>query len=195
MLTSSDLALMGVAIAGALAGCLLALLPGLHVYSFAALALLMAPQQSDALAMAFMGALVGWATVNTLPMVFLRTTDDAQAMAVLPATRYMLNGRGSEAALLTGAGSLCAMIALVILAPALDEIIRPLRAILQPHLGWMLVAIIVFLLMGEWPRHNDLAGTPFGRLRSAWAYLGAGLLTFGLSGLLGIALFIEIRYR
>jgi putative membrane protein len=189
MPNSSDLALIGVAIAGAFAGCLLALLPGLHIYSFAAIALLLAPQQSSALAMAFMGALVGWATVNTLPMVYMRTTDDAQAMAVLPAARYMLNGRGAEAALLTGAGSLCAMLALVMLAPVLDEIIRPLRALLQPHLGWMLVAIIVFLLMGEWPRHNDLAGTPLGRLRSAWAYLGAGLLTFGLSGLLGIALF------
>jgi putative membrane protein len=186
---SSDFVLMGMALAGAIAGCLLALLPGLHVYSFAALALLMAPQQADALAFAFMGALVGWATVNVAPAVFLRTSDDAQAMAVLPATRYMLQGRGAEAAMLIGAGSLCAMLALVIVAPALSEIIRPLRTILQPHLGWMLLAIIVFLLMGEWPRHNDLAGTPLRRLRSAWAYLGAGLLTFGLSGLLGIALF------
>ncbi len=186
---SSDFTLLGIALAGATAGCLLALLPGLHVYSFAALALLMAPQQLDALAFAFMGALVGWATVNVAPAVFLRTTDDAQAMAVLPATRYLLQGRGAEAALLIGAGSLCAMLALVIVAPALDMIVRPLRTILQPHLGWMLLAIIVFLLMGEWPRHNDLAGTPLRRLRSAWVYLGAGLLAFGLSGLLGIALF------
>ena len=187
--TSSDLALMGMALAGAIAGCLLALLPGLHVYSFAALALLIVPQQSDALALAFLGALVGWATVNVVPAVFLRTTDDAQAMAVLPATRYLLQGRGAEAAMLIGAGSLCALLALVIFSPALAEIIRPLRAILQPHVGWILLAIIVFLLMGEWPRHNDLAGTPLRRLRSAWAYLGAGLLTFGLSGLLGLALF------
>lgn len=91
--------------------------------------------------------------------------------------------------MLIGAGSLCAMLALVIMSPALAEVVRPLRAIVQPHTGWMLLAIIVFLLMGEWPRHNDLAGTPLRRLRSAWAYLGAGLLTFGLSGLLGIALF------
>ena len=186
---SNDLTLMVAALAGALAGCVLALLPGLHVYSFAALALLLIPLQNDALAMAFLGALVGWATVNTVPMVFLRTTDEAQAMAVLPATRYLLQGRGAEAALLTGAGSLCAMLAIILLAPALDEIVRPLRAVLQPHLGWMLLAIIVFLLMGEWPRHNDLAGSPMGRLRSAWVYLGAGLLTFCLSGLLGLALF------
>jgi putative membrane protein len=186
---SSDGGLLGAALAGVMAGCVLALLPGLHVYSFAALALLMAPAHNDALALSFLGALVGWATMNTLPMVFLRTTDDAQAMAVLPATKYLLQGRGAEAALLTGAGSLCALFALVVLSPALDEIIRPLRTVLQPHLGWMLLAVIVFLLMGEWPRHNDLAGTPWGRLRSAWAYLGAGLLTFTLSGLLGLALF------
>jgi putative membrane protein len=70
----------------------------------------------------------------------------------------------------------------------LDEVLRPLRAIIQPHLAWMLVAIIAFMLLGEWPRANDLAPTRLRRWLSAWGYLGAGLLTFLLSGLLGLVL-------
>jgi putative membrane protein len=52
----------------------------------------------------------------------------------------------------------------------------------------MLVAVIAFLVLGEWPRANDRARTPTARLVSAWVYLGAGLFTFVLSGLLGMVL-------
>ncbi|HQX75727.1 MAG TPA: hypothetical protein PL074_05415, partial [Thermoflexales bacterium] len=39
-----------------------------------------------------------------------------------------------------------------------------------------------------WPRGNERLPTPARRLASAWAYLGAGLLTFLLSGLMGFVL-------
>jgi putative membrane protein len=123
-----------------------------------------------------------------VPTVFLFAPDDANALVVLPGTKYFMHGRGAEAALLIGAGSLCALIGLVLVSPLLDEALRPLRAIIQPHLAWILVAIIAFMLLGEWPRANDLAPTRMRRWLSAWAYLGAGLLTFTLSGLLGFVL-------
>ncbi|RMG66080.1 MAG: hypothetical protein D6709_00755 [Chloroflexi bacterium] len=187
-----DLTLLAIALAGALIGCGLALLPGLHVFNVAGLALLLSTRgviglADQALAMFLLGALVGWAVVNIIPAVFLFAPDDANVVAILPTTRYLMCGRGAEAALLVGAGSLCALLGLVLLSPMLDEVLRPLRAIVQPHTGWMLVAIVAFLLLGEWPRANDLA-PPVRRLLSAWAYLGAGLLTFTLSGLLGFVL-------
>ncbi|MCL5995690.1 MAG: tripartite tricarboxylate transporter permease, partial [Chloroflexi bacterium] len=126
--------------------------------------------------------------VNVIPSVFLFAPDDASAFIVLPATKYLLRGRGREAALLVGAGSLGALVTLALLAPLLDELLRPLRTILQPHLGWILVAIVAFLILSEWPRNDDRAPTPLRRLLSAWTYLGAGLLTFVLSGLLGFVL-------
>jgi putative membrane protein len=43
-------------------------------------------------------------------------------------------------------------------------------------------------LMSEWPKGGDRAKTPLGRLAEAWKGLGAGLLTFALSGLLGFVL-------
>lgn len=189
---SGDLSLLAVALAGTVVGCGLALLPGLHIFNIAGLALLLfgrgpAGLNEQALAMFLLGALVGWAVVNVIPAVFLFAPDDAHVIAVLPTTRYLMRGQGLEAALLVGAGSLGALLGLVLVAPILDVALRPLRAILQPHTGWMLVAIVAFLLIGEWPRADDIA-PPARRLLSAWAYLGAGLLTFTLSGLLGFVL-------
>ncbi|MCS7055654.1 MAG: tripartite tricarboxylate transporter permease [Thermoflexales bacterium] len=190
---AADLTLLGIALAGALVGCGLALLPGLHVFNVAGLALALSARDAigladQALAMFLLGALVGWAMVNVIPAVFLFAPDDANVIVVLPTTKYLMRGRGAEAVMLVGAGSLGALVGLVLLSPLLDEVLRPLRAIIQPHTGWMLVAIIAFLLLGEWPRADDLA-PPMRRLASAWGYLGAGLLTFVLSGLLGFVLF------
>ena len=80
------------------------------------------------------------------------------------------------------------MASLFVLAPLLDEWLRPIRAIIQPHTHWMIVAVIAFLLLGEWPRVGDREATPLRRLAAAWGYLGAGLLTFTLSGLFGLVL-------
>lgn len=186
--------LIGLALAGAIVGAALGLVPGLHVYNVAGALVLAAaagrlPLSGEALALGMAGMVVGWAMTNAIPAVFLFAPDDASAGAILPATRYMLQGRGAEAVLLMGAGSLAALVALAALAPALDEILRPLRAIVQAHTGWMLMAIIAFLLLGEWPRVDAVPGaSPGRRLARAWAWLGAGLLTFGLSGLLGLVL-------
>jgi putative membrane protein len=188
-----DIGLIAIALAGVLAGAILALVPGLHVYNVVGVAIIFATRgflsfSGEGMAMAMIGLIVGWSTLNVIPAVFLFAPDDASAFVVTPATRYLLRGAGVQAVLLIGAGSLGALLCLVLLSPILDEILRPLRAIFQPHMGWILAAICGFLILGEWPRGNDLAPTPFKRLLSAWVWLGAGLLTFGLSGILGFVL-------
>lgn len=185
--------LIALALAGAVIGAVLALIPGLHIYNVAGLGFVLAargalPLSGQALAMLMIGLVVGWAVVNVIPSVFLFAPDDASAFVVLPATKMLLRGRGLDAALLVGAGSLGALLALALAAPLLDEVLRPTRQIIAPHMAWMLTAIIAFLVLGEWPRYDALAPTPLRRLLSAWAYLGAGLLTFILSGILGFVL-------
>ncbi len=187
-----DVFLVGISLVGALLGAFIALVPGLHAYTLASMILALLPSTphggpSDATVLFLLGLVVGWVMLNMLPAIFLYAPDDANAGAVLPATKYLLRGRGAEATLLIGAGSLAALVGLVLLAPLFDQAFRPLRSILQPHTGWMLVAIIAFMLLGEWPRSNMLT-TPLRRLLSAWAYLGSGLLTFILSGVLGFVL-------
>jgi putative membrane protein len=189
----THLTLLGIALLGTLIGALLALVPGLHIYNVAGIALLLAashslPLGNEQLALLLVGLVVGWAVVNVIPAVFLFAPDDATAFIILPATRYLLRGRGLEATLLIGAGSLGALLSLALLSPLLDELLRPLRAILQPHLGWIVTAIVAFLILSEWPRNDDRAPTSLRRLLSAWTYLGAGILTFLLSGLIGFVL-------
>ncbi len=185
--------LIALALVGAVIGAVLALAPGLHIYNVAGLAFLLAaqgalPLAGQAMAMLMIGLVVGWSVVNVIPSVFLFAPDDASAFIVLPATKMLLRGRGLDAAMLVGAGSLGALLALALAAPLLDEVLRPMRQIIAPHMAWMLTAIIAFLVIGEWPRHDALAPTPLRRLLSAWGYLGAGLLTFILSGILGFVL-------
>jgi len=99
-----------------------------------------------------------------------------------------MQGRGYEAAALTGVGGLGGLIAVVAFSPLASSVFPTLRAIVSPHLGWILSAIVAFMLLSEWPKGGDHARTPLGRLAEAWTGLGAGLLTFALSGLLGFVL-------
>ena len=183
----------GFGLAGTLLGALIALVPGLHVFNLAGLALLLStngqwPYSQEALAFMLVGLVVGWTVVNVVPSVFLFAPDEASAASVLPATKMLLKGQGPEAALLIGAGTLGGLLSLVVLAPFLEDALRPIRAIIQPHMAWMLVTVITFMVLGEWPRIDNRIPTPLGRLAAAWVYLGAGLLAFVLSGLLGLVL-------
>ncbi len=188
-----DATLIGYALIGTFVGALIALVPGLHVFNVAGAALLLysrnaLPINNTALAFVLLGLVIGWSVVNVIPSIFLFAPDDASAFMALPATKMLLRGQGAEAALLVGLGTVGGLLALVALSPFLEDVLRPIRAIIQPHMGWMLVAIITFLVLGEWPRSDNRAPTPLGRLAAAWAYLGAALLTFILSGLMGFVL-------
>lgn len=187
---SEALGLIGVAIVGTLLSSVLALIPALHLYnvvgllivSSAALAGALTPDQ---LAMLLLGMVVGYAMLSTVPAVFLSAPDESLAFIVLPAQKYLLQRRGFEAAVLTGIGALSGAAVLVALSPVAIEAARGLQLIIAPHLGWLLAAIIAFMLMSEWPKGGDRGATGWARFRSAWTGLGAGLLTFLLSGVLG----------
>ncbi len=182
-----------VAVLGALVASLLALIPALHVYNVITLAFLFAGGlqawlHPDQFAMLLLGMVTGYAVLSVIPSIYLAAPDETSAFIVLPGQKWLLERRGYEAAILTGVGSLCGVIVLVLLSPFLTEAARVLRIVLAPHFGWILVAISLFMLMSEWPRAGDRGPTNWARFRAAWSQLGAGLLTFFLSGLLGIIL-------
>jgi putative membrane protein len=192
----ADLTYIFVALVGTFIGSIVGLVPGLHVYNIAGLALLLFSSgafgvfsiNDELLAFLLLGMTIGWVLISILPSTFLFAPDDNSVVAVLPATKFVLQGRGYEAVMLIGVGALASVVCLLAFAPLLDAWLRPIRAIIQPHTPWMLLAITLFLLLGEWSRVGDGEPTPLRRLAVAWAYLGAGLLTFVLSGLLGIVL-------
>lgn len=187
------LALVSYALIGTLLASTLALVPALHVYNVAALFILLGlrfPQlvSGDALAMLLLGMVVGYAMLNTVSAIFLGAPDDSTVFIVLPGQKYLLQSRGYEAAVLTGIGGLGGVAVLVLLAPVISNVLATIRPIVLPHLHWILAAIVAYMLLAEWPKGGDQGRTPMARLLDAWKGLGAGLLTFVLSGILGIVL-------
>lgn len=188
------LVLVGAALAGTLVSALLACIPALHVYNLAGLLVILALEfeglvPAEMAALFMLGLVVGYAMVNTIPSVFMGAPDESTIFVVLPGQRYLQQARGFEAAVLAGAGGLGGLLVLLLLAPALPRALPVVRGIVAPHLHWILAAVSAFLLLSEWPKGTDRGRTRLARFADAWRSLAAGLLTFALSGLLGILLF------
>jgi putative membrane protein len=182
------------AVAGTLAAAVLSCVPGLHIYSAAGLVVALAARSpgslpEEPLAMLLLGMTMGYSVINTVPAIFGGAPDESTIFVVLPGQRYLLLGNGIEAAAVTGAGSLGGVLVLLLLAPLLPRILPALRAIVAPHLHWILAAVALYMLLSEWPKGFDREKSRAGRLAGGWRSPGAGLLTFVLSGLLGMALF------
>jgi putative membrane protein len=139
--------------------------------------------------MFLLGLVVGYAVLNTIPSIFFGAPDDSTVFIVLPGQRYLMQQKGFEASVLAGVGALGGLLVLLILAPVLPKTLPLVRTVIGPHLHWILGAIIVFMLMSEWPRGSDRGRIGLTRFLDAWQSLGVGILTFLLSGLLGFALF------
>ena len=190
----NPLVLLGAALAGTIVSSLVACLPALHIYNVAGLLVILAVKveglvPDELLALFMLGLVVGYAVVNTIPSVFLGAPDDSTLFVVLPGQRYLMERRGFEASVLTGVGALGGLLVLLLLAPAMPRVFPVVRAVVGPHLHWILGAVILYMLMSEWPKSFDRGGSGLARLLEAWRSPGVGLLTFLLSGLLGFVLF------
>src|SRR5512136_2474763 len=147
------LILLGFAILGAMLASVLACVPALHVYNVAGLAIVAGARlagmipSGEALAMFLLGMVTGYATLNTVPSIFFSAPDDSTAFVVLPGQKYLMQGRGYEATVLTGVGGLGGLLAVVAFSPLASSVFPTLRAIVSPHLGWILAAVIGFMLM------------------------------------------------
>ncbi|MDQ7779606.1 MAG: tripartite tricarboxylate transporter permease [Planctomycetota bacterium] len=174
-------------------GSVFSLLPGLHVYNIAGLILLYSLAHPGAIAEQalpglMLGMVVGYAFVSNIPSLFLGAPDESAIFVVLPGQKYMMSGRGYEAAMLMGVGSLLALVALMLATPFLVGVLPDVKTVLRPHMFWILAAVLLFLVMSEWPKGTDREKTGIGRWLGGWRNVGAGLLTMAVSGFLGIVL-------
>ena len=190
----SDFILILVTLSGTLLGSLLSVLPALHIYNVIGLLLLLYIKFFITTPVIYvvvfmLGMLVSYSFLNTIPSVYLGAPDESTVFMLLPGLKYMFLGRGWESVILTGVGSLMAIILMVLGLPFLLPVLRSLRIVLAPHLYWLLGIIIVYLILSEFPKGTDRAVTRMGRFLDAWKSILAGLLTFILSGLLGIFIF------
>lgn len=181
------------AVAGTLVAALLAVVPALHVYNIAGFLILATVTYGEivppeTLAFFFLGMVTGYAILNSIASIFLSVPDDSTVFIVLPGQKYLLQRRGYEAIVLSGLGGLGGILVLVLLTPLTSNLLPTVRAVLQPHIAWILWTIIAFMLISEWPKGSDRAPAGIRRWWEGWKSLTAGLATFLLSGLLGFVL-------
>jgi putative membrane protein len=189
-----SLVLVGAALLGTVLSALLSCIPALHIYNVAGLMVILAVEfegavPGEALALFMLGLVVGYAVLNTIPSVFFGAPDDSTIFVVLPGQKWLMQQRGFEASVLTGVGGLGGLLVLLLLAPLAPKVFPVVRTVVGPHLHWVLGSVIVFMLMSEWPKSSGRGRTGLAKFFDAWRSLGAGLLTFLLSGILGFILF------
>ena len=188
--TIAALQILFYTVLGTVIGGVLSMLPSLHIFNVSGIALLiwmkwpfLMPEL--ALPAFFMAMLVAWANINTIPSMFIGAPDESAVFVVLPGQKYMLQGRGFEAAILTGVGSLGAIFMMVLLTPFLYRAMPVIKNIRSDNLAWIMLLFIIYMLMSEWPKGTGLAKTTWERFKWAWANLISGITTFALSAFLG----------
>ena len=187
-------ALVGAALGGTVLAAFLSCVPALHIYNVAGLLIVLAVRfegvvPGEVLALFMLGLVVGYAVLNTIPSIFFGAPDDSTIFVVMPGQKYLMQQRGFEASVLTGVGALGGLVVLLLLAPFAPRVFPIVRAVVGPHLHWILGGVSLFMLMSEWPKGSDRGSTGLAKFLDAWRSLGAGLLTFLLSGILGFVLF------
>lgn len=177
--------LLGTLIAG-----LVSLIPALHIFNLASFILLYLKfphlLPGNALPAFMMSLVVSWSIINTIPALFLGAPDESAMFIVLPGQKYMMLGKGYEAAVLSGVGAMGAVIALGIGSPVILRIFPKIRWLLVPHMFWILPLIVAYIVMSEWPKATLRPKTKWGRFIDGWKSCSAGIATLILSGILGI---------
>ncbi|MEM3401959.1 MAG: tripartite tricarboxylate transporter permease [Candidatus Hadarchaeales archaeon] len=176
-------------VVGVLIGSGLSILPGLHPLNFAGIGIfiyLAFPMDPLGMAMLFAGMLVAYSFVGTVTTTFLGSPDDSTMYMAFPNQKYLIYGRGYEASVISGLGTLISALLLLAVAPVSGILFPIFRKITTPHFAWVLIGIAAYLLQSEWPKDwGSRAKTRLGRLKDGWASLSAGWLTFFLSMALG----------
>lgn len=175
---------------GVLFSCLISFLPALHIYNVIGIFLLvilkfeatMAPMQLIAMCI---GMIVGYSILNTVPATYFGPGDESMSYYILPSAAWVAKGRGYESIILTGVGAVGGIIMLAVLAPVFIWIMPGLKTITSPHMFWILGTVIAYMLLSEWPKGVSQSESCWANFFEGWKFLGVGLITFFLSGLLG----------
>ncbi|MEW5760995.1 MAG: tripartite tricarboxylate transporter permease [Candidatus Thermoplasmatota archaeon] len=187
------------ALLGLLISIVISLIPGLHIYNVIAITMLIVFSAywlfdvcPGIVITSFMvGMVVSFSVLFTVSSNFFQPADESYRFIILPHEKYLLDGRGYEAVLIVGLGSLIAILFISITFPIFGTYISALRNLLIPNMFWILGAIILFILMSEWPKDFGIAKTKKERIMDGWIPILMGYLSFILAGLLGIFIFYK----
>lgn len=71
------------------------------------------------------------------------------------------------------------------MAPLFLLFMPGLKTITSPHMFWILGSVISYMVLSEWPKGISQSESCWANFFEGWKFLGVGLVTFLLSGLLG----------
>jgi len=159
-------------LAGTLAGIITGLTPGVHINLVATLLLAVSPAllafTSPVTLVVFIIAMsITHTFLDAIPSIFLGAPD-ADTVALLPGHRLLFEGKGHEAVRLTTEGSLLCLLLGVLLTPAFLWLFPRAYDVLRDAIGWILLAIVLWLLYRERGPHN--------KFWSAFTFVTAGIL-------------------
>ena len=163
---------------GASAGVITGLTPGLHINLVALILFSISPfllgyTNVVAVASFIIAMSITHTFTDFISATYLGAPSDDTALAVLPAHRLLLEGKGHEAIRLTTIGSLLCLIITIILSPLLIMIVPFIFSSLKNYVGWLLLAVVVFMILREENMNKRF-----------WAFV-----VVVLSGILGLIVF------
>lgn len=133
--------------------------------------------------------------LDTIPSIFLGAPNEDTALAVLPGHKLLLQGKGYEAVKLSVIGSLLCLIISIIIIPFAIPFLPFVYGIVEPYIGWLLLAISIFMIMKEkskkrfWGFYVFLISGIMGLIVLSWPNLNQPLFPM-LSGLFGLSVLI-----
>ena len=174
----------GAALAGVAIAAVFSLIPGLHIYNVIAFTMMIAFAAIDVFKTLdplittcfIMGLVVGFSVMFTVSSQFFQPCDDSYRSMMLPHERFLFEGRGFEAAMLSGIGSMFALLLIAGLFPFVTGAIGTIRQLIRPHIYWILGLVSLFILVSEWPKDHGVGKTTGQRLADALGPIGHGAL-------------------
>ncbi len=163
---------------GCLAGVVTGLTPGLHINLVALILFSISPillgyTNVIAVASFIIAMSITHTFTDFISATYLGAPSDDTALAVLPAHRLLIDGKGHEAIRLATIGSLLCLIIVILLSPLLIFIVPIIFNYLKSYIGWILLAVVIFMIL----REENLN-------KKFWA-----LAVVALSGILGLVVF------
>lgn len=181
---------------GGVISVLLACVPGVHIYGVVAVSVagvsVFGSVTPEKLVPFCAGLITAYAVVGAVPSVLLSTPDESAFFAVLPGRKYLKRGRGYEAVMLMAIGGFAGLLwVCLVMGLAAPVVLGMLVSVIRLHMHWMVWCVICFMLLSEWPKGGRYAYGVRERLADAWGPLLSGIVTFLLSGALGMLLFFR----
>ncbi len=95
--------------------------------------------------------------INFIPSILLGAPEESTVLGVLPGHKLLLEGRGFEAVKLCVIGSLGGILFAILTLPIFVFFIPSLYEIIRPHVHWLLIAVIGYLILEEKGKNKILA--------------------------------------